>query len=138
MRDRNEETPRVRRVYRSAAACMFCGLLFALFALLFLPDKDFSETEKRALAQFPQMTLEMLSNGKTEKALEAYVQDQMPFRNFWVGVCAYFGRAAGQNGTDGIYDAADGYLIHTPLEEKNSHLPLISSQSVAIEPSSFR
>ena len=101
---------------------MFCGLLFVLFALLFLPDKAFSETEKRALAQFPELSVGTLLNGKAEKALGTYVQDQIPFRNFWVGVCAYFGRAAGQNGTDGIYDAADGYLIHTPIDENARNL----------------
>ena len=85
MRNRTENTPRTRCVYRSVAACMFCGLLFALFALFFLPDKDFSETEKRSLAQFPELRIETLANGKAEAALETYVQDQMPLRNFWVG-----------------------------------------------------
>ena len=105
------------RVYRSAAACIFCGLLFVLFCLFFLPDKDFSETEKRALAQFPDLRVGTILNGKAEESLETYVQDQMPLRNFWVGVCAGFSRMTGQNGTDGIYDAADGYLIHTPIDE---------------------
>lgn len=105
------------RVYRSAAACIFCGLLFVLFCLFFMPDKEFSETEKRALAQFPDLRVGTLLNGKAEESLETYVQDQMPLRNFWVGVCAGFGRLTGQNGTDGIYDAADGYLIHTPIDE---------------------
>ena len=70
MLDKHEKTPRVRRAYRSAAACIFCGLLFVLFALLFLPDKAFSETEKRALSQFPQLRAETLANGKAEQALE--------------------------------------------------------------------
>lgn len=122
MLDNNEKTPRVRRAYRSAAACIFCGLLFVLFALLFLPDKAFSETEKRALSQFPQLRVETLANGKAEQAFETYVQDQIPFRNFWVGFCAYFSRLTGQNGTDGVYAAADGYLIHTPLEEDPRNL----------------
>ena len=90
------------RVYRSAAACIFCGLLFVLFCLFFLPDKDFSETEKRALAQFPDLRVGTILNGKAEESLETYVQDQMPLRNFWVGVCAGFSRMTGQNGTDGI------------------------------------
>ena len=122
MLNRSEEAPNARRVYRSAAACIFCGLLFVLFGLFFLPDKDFSETEKRSLMQFPQLRIETLANGKAEESLETYVQDQMPLRNFWVGVCAYFGRLTGQNGTDGIYDGADGYLIHTPIEENPRNL----------------
>ena len=122
MLDRNENAPQTRRVYRTVAACTFCGLLFVLFALLFLPDKEFSETEKRALAQFPELRFETISNGKAEESIEAYVQDQMPLRNFWVGVCAYFGRMTGQNGTDGVYDAADGYLIRTPAGENARNL----------------
>lgn len=122
MLDRNENAPQTRRVYRTVAACTFCGLLFVLFALLFLPDKEFSETEKRALAQFPELRFETVSNGKAEESIETYVQDQMPLRNFWVGVCAYFGRMTGQNGTDGVYDAADGYLIRTPVGENARNL----------------
>lgn len=116
--DRNEGAPRVTRAYRTIAACIFCGLLFVLFALFFLlPDKSFSETEKRVLTQFPQLRVETILNGNAEEETETYVQDQMPFRNIWVGVCAYFCRMTGQNGTDGIYAASDGYLIHTPIDE---------------------
>ena len=122
MHKNSEETPRARRMDRTAAACIFCGLLFVLFALLFLPDKDFSETEKRALAQFPELRIETILNGKAEQSLETYVQDQMPLRNFWVGVCAYFCRLSGQNGTDGVYDAADGYLVNTPIQENARNL----------------
>lgn len=127
MLNRTENTPHARPVYRTAAACIFCGLLFALFALQFLPDRSFSETEKRTLAQFPKVSVETLSNGKAEKELETYVQDQMPLRNFWVGVCAYFSRAAGQNGTvgedgRGTYAAAEGYLIDVPVKENPRNL----------------
>ena len=103
-------------------ACIFCALLFVLFALLFMPDQSFSQTEKRVLAQFPQVRMQTLLNGKLEAELETYIQDQMPLRNFWIGVCAYFNLFTGQNGTDGIYTAQDGYLIETPLTENPRNL----------------
>ena len=107
---------------KSITACIFCALLFVLFALFFLPDRSFSETEKRVLAQRPSFRLETLASGKLESDLEAYIQDQMAFRNAWVGLCAYFNAWTGQNGTDGVYAAEDGYLIRTPAEENLRNL----------------
>ena len=108
---------------RTVSACIFCALLFALlFLLIFLPDKDFSETEKRVLSAFPQATFSSVSDGKFEKEMDSYVQDQMPFRNFWVGLGSYFNCAVGQNGTDGIYVAEDGYLIGTPAKYNERNL----------------
>ena len=81
-----------------------------------MPDREFSETEKRVLSLFPKVTASSAADGSFEDALETYIQDQMPFRNTWVGLCARFNVALGQNGTDGVYAAADGYLINTPTE----------------------
>lgn len=108
---------------KTITACIFCGLLFALLLLLvLLPDKDFSETEKRVLSAFPQASFSSVSDGKFENELESYVQDQMPFRNFWVGLGSYFNCAVGQNGTDGIYIADDGYLVGTPAKHSERNL----------------
>ncbi|MBQ7545434.1 MAG: hypothetical protein IJT41_00515 [Clostridia bacterium] len=107
---------------KSITACIFCALLFVLSALLFLPDKTFSEAEKRVLASPPALRVETLANGKFESRLETYIQDQMAFRNFWVGLCAYFNAAAGQNGTDGVYAGSDGWLIGTPAKENPRNL----------------
>lgn len=110
--------------YKRVIACIFCGLIFALLVLLIvLPDTGFSEKEKRVLSSFPKVSVSAISDGEFEKKLDVYVQDQMPFRELWVGLGAYFNHVVRQNGTDGIYVADNGYLIGTPAKynERNLH-----------------
>lgn len=108
---------------RTVTACIFCVLLCGMLLLfVLLPDNTFSETEKRVLSDFPKFSLSSVADGSFEKSLEAYVQDQMPFRNFWVGLGSYFNFALGQNGTDGVYAAEDGYLINTPAKQNDRNL----------------
>ena len=108
---------------RTVTACVFCVLLCGMLLLfVLLPDNTFSETEKRVLSDFPKLSLSSVADGSFEKSLETYVQDQMPFRNFWVGLGSYFNFALGQNGTDGVYAAEDGYLINTPAKQNDRNL----------------
>lgn len=108
---------------RTVTACVFCVLLCGMLLLfVLLPDNTFSETEKRVLSDFPKFSLSSVADGSFEKSLETYVQDQMPFRNFWVGLGSYFNFALGQNGTDGVYAAEDGYLINTPAKQNDRNL----------------
>lgn len=109
-------------IRKSVTACIFCALLFVLFALFLLPDKAFSDTERRVLAQRPAFAWAALADGTLEDDIETYTQDQMAFRNIWVGLCAYFNHFAGQNGADGVYAAADDYLIGTPAAENSRNL----------------
>lgn len=108
---------------RTVTACVFCVLLCGMLLLfVLLPDNTFSETEKRVLSDFPKFSLSSVADGSFEKSLETYVQDQMPFRNFWVGLGSYFNFALGQNGTDGVYAAEEGYLINTPAKQNDRNL----------------
>lgn len=108
---------------RTVTACVFCVLLCGMLLLfVLLPDNTFSETEKRVLSDFPKLSLSSVADGSYEKSLETYVQDQMPFRNFWVGLGSYFNFALGQNGTDGVYAAEEGYLINTPAKQNDRNL----------------
>lgn len=114
---RPDDAPRSRAVTR-VTAVLFCVLLAALFVCFWaLPDKDFSPTEKRVLALFPAVSFSRVADGTFESELETYVQDQMPLRNAWVGLCAYFNAFLGQNGTDGAYVCREDYLINTPSHE---------------------
>ncbi|MEG6615991.1 DHHW family protein [Peptococcaceae bacterium 1198_IL3148] len=73
------------------------GLLPILFILtmfvlhLALPDKTFSQQERRYLAQRPVFRIEEVLNGSYATKVESYFSDQFPFRNFWVDI---------QEGTD--------------------------------------
>ncbi len=55
------------------------GLLF-----LFLPKKEVSEKEQRALAGMPPFSAETLWDGSYAAGLDAYVSDNLPFRDFFV------------------------------------------------------
>ena len=112
------EAKRGGNAVTSVTAILFCAFLAVLFVLFWaLPDKDFSATEKRVLSSFPKAAFARIADGSFEADLEKYVQDQMPGRNLWVGLCAYFNAAAGQNGVDGAYVCGEDYLINTPVKD---------------------
>ena len=59
----------------------FC-LIVAVLAVGFwiMPDKDFSEQEKRNLEQMPEIDSESFFSGKFSKDINAYYADQFLFR----------------------------------------------------------
>ena len=60
-------------------------LILGMFILhLALPDKTYSQEERRYLAQWPVFHIETVLNGSYETKIESYFSDQFPFRNVWV------------------------------------------------------
>lgn len=60
-------------------------LILGMFILhLALPDKTYSQEERRYLAQWPVFNIETVLNGSYETKIESYFSDQFPFRNVWV------------------------------------------------------
>ncbi len=57
------------------------GVWAAVALLTFLPDKKSSDTERRNLAQAPEITSESLLNGTFMSGFETYTQDQFPMRD---------------------------------------------------------
>ena len=82
--------------------------------LLFSPVRDYSENEKRYLAGRPEVTVSGILEGETQEQLEKFTADQVPGRDFFVGVNAYWNLATGRNGAQGIYHCKQGYLINAP------------------------
>ena len=70
----------------------FLSLLFLLFlggfwgASFFMPDKIFSDSENRYLEQQPEFTVKTLVSGQYGKDYEAYLGDQFPGRNGFIGI----------------------------------------------------
>ena len=91
---------------------VFLAVMTAL--LLFGPKGDFSVNEKRVLAQAPDLSPSAILKGETQKELEDFTSDQVPGRDFFVGVNAYWTLATGRNGAQDIYHGRDGYLINSP------------------------
>ena len=86
--------------------------LVALWAALtvcawFGPAKDVSDSERRKLAQFPDLTVKTLLDGKFMSKFEAYSLDQFPLRDPFRQLKALFHyRVLGQK------DNNDIYLVH--------------------------
>ena len=69
-----------------AAAILFCGFLFAIGAGYLLPKADFSEMEKRYLAQAPTLSLKSVFSGQWSRQAEEYLSECMKrvsVRNVW-------------------------------------------------------
>lgn len=90
----------------------FC-LLLAVSALigLLMPDRYYSEREKRTLTQKPQFTIADFTSGKFGDNLESYLSDQVPLRDGWVTMKTYMELAVGKRESSGIYICKDKYLM---------------------------
>jgi len=106
------------------AFCAVLGLMAALF--LVLPEKDFSETEKRYLEDFPALTWESLSSGKFGADIETYMADHIPGRDILVGLNAYFENVTGRQVSKEIYVAAGDRLVEAPVKWD----PMVAAQNV--------
>lgn len=94
---------------------VFLVFIAVMTALLLLgPKKDFSENEKRFLVGSPELSLSAILKGETQDKLETFASDQVPGRDFFVGVNAYWTLATGRNADQDIYYGKDGYLINAP------------------------
>ena len=75
----------------------FCLLLaVAALAGLIMPDRYYSEREKRTLTQKPQFTIADFISGRFSDNLESYLTDQDPLRDGWVTMKTYLDLAVGK------------------------------------------
>lgn len=90
----------------------FC-LLLAVSALigLLMPDRYYSEREKRTLTQKPKFTVANFISGEFSDELEKYLTDQVPLRDGWVTMKTYMKLAIGKRESGGVYICKDKYLM---------------------------
>lgn len=90
----------------------FC-LLLAVSALigLLMPDRYYSEREKRTLMQKPKFTVANFISGEFSDELEKYLTDQVPLRDGWVTMKTYMELAIGKRESVGVYICKDKYLM---------------------------
>lgn len=94
--------------------CAILGVMAVLF--LVLPEKNFSETEKRYLNDFPELSWQSLSSGEFGADIETYMADHIPGRDFLVGLNAYFEKITGRQVAKDIYVAEGGRLVEAPVK----------------------
>ena len=83
-------------------------------------NDDFSESERRVLAAFPELSVETILNGKFMSEFEDYAMDQFPMRDIFRGIksASVLGVFSQLDNND-LY-MADGYIskMEYPLNEK--------------------
>ncbi len=98
--------------------CAFLGGMAVLY--LVLPKNQFSELEKRELAEAPVLTAENLTSGALGSQIDTYMADYMPGRDFFVGVNAYFERLTLRQPSKDIYLAEGNRLVEKPVQMNDS------------------
>lgn len=106
---------------KNRAVTIVIALFFLFFFLtcMLKPAKEFSDSERRKLAQVPEMTGESILSGKFMQKFEDYTLDQFPFRDRFRNVKALFvTEAARQKDNNGMYEK-DGYIsqMEYPLDK---------------------
>src|SRR5699024_10811132 len=89
-----ERRKRRARIYRQRAGkiyiritCIFLLLMVVAVGFnIFLPNKEYSESENRMLAQAPEFSLANLASGQYMTDMEDYVTDQFFFRDQWINL----------------------------------------------------
>ena len=90
----------------------FCLLLVVVaLAGLMIPDRYYSEREKRTLTQKPQFMIADFISGKFSDELDDYLTDQVPLRDGWVTMKTYLELAVGKRESGGVYICKDRYLM---------------------------
>lgn len=89
------------------------ALLFVPLYWLLCPRKTFSEAERRYLAEPPKVT--SLKDWSFDDAVEAYLADQLPGRNFLVGLDAYAVLLSGRQTSRDVWRDKEGYLVEAPI-----------------------
>ncbi len=106
---------------RTAGAALIAAGWIAITAFAwFSPAKAISETERRELAQLPELSADALWNGRFMGSFETYTLDQFPLRDGFRRVKALMHKyALGQKDNNGIY-VAEGYAAEMlyPMDEQ--------------------
>ncbi len=83
--------------------------MFCFNALI--PDSEISETENRALQQFPSVSLSEYMEGRLETKLENYASDQFLMRGAFIRLKTALDVSTGSIYSNGVWKSSDGYLI---------------------------
>lgn len=83
---------------------------------LITPDRMFSDAERRNLSQVPAVPFDSLDEWNFDDDVEEYLADQLPLREFFVGINGYETLLSGRQVSSDIYCDDEGYLIEAPLD----------------------
>ena len=108
----------MKKIGLFSVAMLWLGLCVAAWVM---PDNEISESERRKLDQFPELSVEALLSGDWMEDFESYTLDQFPLRDTFRRIKAQVHyNLLGQKDNNGIY-IADGYAakVEYPLNENS-------------------
>ena len=118
-RNPRRRTPfqRNRRLQGELLSVLLVAVVAVFVVLsLILPDKDFSVSENRSLAQFPKFSKSFLQD------LGDYVADQFPGRDLWMSINLGLNKTLGQKEASGVYLCEEDYLMQVPAEPNHAQV----------------
>ncbi len=76
---------------KNVITVLMCGVvLFGMSICCFFGNKpDYSDSERRVLAKFPEASWEAITSGKFAEGFEEYATDRFPVRDLWRSIKAY-------------------------------------------------
>ena len=121
-----------KKIRIAGAAVVAVIWLLLCVSAWFRPAQEMSESERRKLAQFPELTVETLLNGKFMTGFEDYTLDQFPMRDSFRQLKALFHyNVLGQKDNNDII-LFDGYAAKQeyPLNESSVNKALDKFRSL--------
>lgn len=100
----------------------FVTILILVFSInLIFPDKNISISERRKLAQFPEITISKIFNGDVISKWEKYVEDQFIGRDLLRSIKSFWSiNVFGQKDNNNLFEKDNAiYKMEYPLNEKN-------------------
>lgn len=108
---------KIKNIVLVSVMCLFFGF-FAIFCIVKAPD-EYSESERRVLPKFPELTFETVFSGKFMSEFETYSTDQFPFRDEFRGIKAGVALGLFRNMDNNDIFFADGHIskLEYPLKD---------------------
>ena len=95
---------------------LISAIVMCLAAGALAKDRDFSDSENRRLAQWPEFSLSAILDGSYLNGMGDYIADQFPGRDAWITLNLKLNQLLGQKESSGVYLCEDGYLMQIPAE----------------------
>lgn len=119
------------KIAKYMTVVVFATLILGFaIANLLTQDIAFSESENRYLQQKPKFSFERLLSGEYAEEIEKYKTDQFIMRDEFIGLKTQIDYLSGKKDTNGVFFAADGYLIEkheiTDVNQMNKNIGFVS------------
>ena len=91
---------------------LFLILIFFVAAITaILPDQTYSAVEKRALAEFPKLSIDSVLDGSFMDGMEEWAADQFPYRDKLMQIKSQISIGLGAIRSQDVYRCTDGSLV---------------------------